>query len=293
MKTPIETTNNNNDIILGQGKNQFPTPILIAGEVRDITDINDARRVKVRIKGLDDKTADENLPFCVPILPITINFNPQEREAVWVLIPDNSKPFSDRMFIGPVNSQLQRISGERFDDSAFNAYSGGKKQLKEGYSQKEESKDNFPQRNENGLIGRKNSDLRFPDNSFRLSAGNHLTTNPMQKSDNPAIITGKKTEDDVRSEIILQADYNFIISNNNKIPVADDAAKLNTFEDLLNKSERMAKGDSLIKLLEIMRQALLEHVHGYSNLSPDKNTPIVELEKFDLNQILSDNNRII
>jgi hypothetical protein len=51
----------------------------------------------------------------------------------------------------------------------------------------------------------------------------------------------------------------------------------------------IARGDVLVEALNIMRNAIIGHIHGYSNLPADKNAIINDLEKINLDAILQKN----
>lgn len=51
----------------------------------------------------------------------------------------------------------------------------------------------------------------------------------------------------------------------------------------------IARADVLVEALNIIRNAIIAHIHGYSNLPADKNAIINDLEKIDFNAILQEN----
>ncbi len=69
------------------------------------------------------------------------------------------------------------------------------------------------------------------------------------------------------------------------------AAKL-TVEDrnkIFEESHPLTRGDVLLKVLDIMRKAIIQHIHGYSAIPADKNTIIKDLENINLEGILQKN----
>ena len=80
---------------------------------------NSKRRIKVRIKGLDDKISDENLVFCDPFLPKYLNIIPKVGEAVKIQHWRTDKTQTRREYIGPVVSQVQRLNNDPLFFTAF------------------------------------------------------------------------------------------------------------------------------------------------------------------------------
>ena len=123
------------------GSNSFdikPTDdSILIGEVIDIDDPNDGGRIKVFIKGLDDKEFDFNnsgdidtkkelshLPHAFPLLPKFLNVMPKIGESVFVLLTNKDNKYSGRMWIGPIISQPESLDEDPYLTSLSNLTQG-------------------------------------------------------------------------------------------------------------------------------------------------------------------------
>ena len=60
-------------------------------------------------------------------------------------------------------------------------------------------------------------------------------------------------------------------------------------ERIFEQGHPIARADVLAEALNIMRRAIIGHIHGYSNLPADKNTIINDLEKINFDGIMQKN----
>ena len=79
--------------------------IYLCTVISDI-DPSAAGLIKVRIKGLDDKKLDSELPFCWPFLPLYLNIVPKKGDTVKIILYDQKNNDSYREYVGPVIPQL-------------------------------------------------------------------------------------------------------------------------------------------------------------------------------------------
>jgi hypothetical protein len=268
--------------------NEEITPGIYIGKVVSVEDSLDARRIKVRIRGLDNKLNDDNLPYCHALLPKIIHVFPKKDEAVIVLIVDNTKANYNRWYIGPIISQYQNIEFDPLDNSALSTTELGIIEPKEGFSNVETAKDNFPKKEEIGLIGRKNVDIRFGDNTFTLTSLKHKVGDTMMLNDvNPIIVRGTSDEDGQKSRFSVQSDYMFFISHKERNELSFDI-KNNEFEKVIEKTQAIVRGEDTVRLLKLIVKVLLSHVHGYSHLPPDQDNNVISLSNFNIDNILNE-----
>lgn len=96
---------------------------------------------------------------------------------------------------------------------------------------------------------------------------------------------------------------NIVADKINLVGVGDETINLNKankndmlsdsdMEKLMSELHQLPKGDILVKLLKLLRDALLTHTHNYNGLPPTVSNYVLSLTKFDLNDILSEYVRI-
>lgn len=67
----------------------------------------------------------------------------------------------------------------------------------------------------------------------------------------------------------------------------DTLIKDEDIDKLMSELHQLPKGDVLVKLLKLLRDALLTHTHNYNGLKPTVSNYVLSLTKFNLNSILS------
>jgi hypothetical protein len=262
-------------------------------EVISIEDDTDGGRIKVRIPGLDNQNPNENLPFAYPLLPKFLHIYPQVGEMVDILIEDVRFPNRGRYWIGSVISQPQKIAF----DNIYTAKASRNIAItapEEAPSKLPEAQGVFPQIKDIGIIGRVNTDLILSDNQIEMRVGKHEKDNVLTLNKrNPASI--KLNFDTVtggtgtRSSQLLIADKIAIISHDG-IPKFK-AAEIDQVERerIFNEGHPLGRGDVIVEALELLRRAIIEHIHGYPKLPADRSDIITDLEKVDFTQILQKN----
>lgn len=265
------------------------------------------------------------LPWCFPLLPKTFQSIPKLGEAVIVFVADLGAPTdSQRYYIGPVISQPQfnnYCSGPQ-----FNAYhSGGdatslldkadKKPL-EAVNKEPNTVGAFPKPSDVAVIGRGKEDVilrhGIDDSSeIQLRAGIRgeptNDPNPNMKGDiifndvDPAYIQLKHKKNltageslEANSVINIVADRINIMSNKDNniadnIKNRDSLVSDGKLNDVMVSLQPVPLGHNLFDLLSIMKMCILHHVHPWAGMEQcgDWGGYIKELEKFDLERILS------
>ena len=69
------------------------------------------------------------------------------------------------------------------------------------------------------------------------------------------------------------------------------AAKVDSVERsrIFDSGHPLARADVLVEALNIMRRAIITHIHGYSGLEADKNNIINDLEKINFSSMIQKN----
>jgi hypothetical protein len=249
--------------------------------------------IKVRVQGIDDKfnVPNINLPNCYPLLNKFFHIIPKIGEVVNVLLSDIDKPNTLRYWIGPIISQPQFYQYES-NITAKNGIETGLTKSDVTPSQIENAKDIYPNINDIAILGRDNNDIILKDKQITLRVGKHLINDTLRLNrNNPGYINLRISDDGELSTIMTVANKIGLMSHNGKRKYKTilDSEEIDRF---FEESHPMVKGDITVEVLKKIINAILFHVHGGSGLQPTKTNPIIELEKLDLNRILSENIRI-
>jgi len=263
------------------------------GEVISVFDDEDGGRIKVKLPDIDNKTPNNELPWAFPLLPKFFHLYPKVGEIVRVFIEDIQYPQRSRFWMGSVISQLHKVDFE----SMYSALSTTNMKLAKpdkAPSTFPDAKDVFPEKEDIGLIGRVNTDIILKENQINIRAGKHENNNILKlNTKNPAQISltfePKIDSTEYQSNTIILSDKISIISHSGEPKFK--SAKLNN-EDrnrIFEKGHPVARGDVLVEALNILRNAIINHIHGYSALPSDKTSIIEDLEKINFERILQKN----
>ena len=264
------------------------------GEVMSISDETDGGRIQVRIPELDNKTANNELPWSYPLLPKFFHIYPQVGEMVRVFLEDTKFPERSRFWMGPIVSQPQKIGF----DSKFTALSTtnlGLTRPEKAPSTYPDANGVYPTKEDVAIVGKVNSDVILRLNEVHIRAGKHENGDVLKlNTKNPASINMvfeplDGNEDLYYSNTIIQSDKIALISHDG-IPQFK-AARM-TPEDrvrIFEEGHPIARSDVLIEALEVIRMALLTHIHPYSGMNVDKNAIIKKLEELQFELISQKN----
>ena len=289
-KPIIQTSNPNKR----ENANIVRNRTIFYGEVISIADDTDGGRIKVRIPELDNRTSNEDLPWCYPLLPKFFHIYPQVGEMVRIFLEDNKFLERSRFWMGSIISQPQKIGY----DSKFTALSTtnlGLTSPEKAPSTFPDADGVFPTKNDVAIVGKVNTDIILRLNEVHIRAGKHENDNILKLNiKNPASISliyepvdGNTNE--YTSNTIIQSDKIAIISHDGNPNFK--AARL-TPEDrqrIFDEGHPIARADVLVEALEVIRTALISHIHGYSGLNADKTAVIKKLEELQFGQIQQNN----
>lgn len=263
------------------------------GEVIDITDPTDGGQIKVKIPDFDNKIGNNDLVWCYPLLPKFFQIYPKVGEYVRVFIEDVQYPQRSRYWQGPVISQPQKIEF----DSIFTALSTTNMALttpQPAPSTIPDANGVYPLIEDIAIIGRINTDVILRVNQVSIRAGKHEDGNVLKLNTvNPATIDMifEPTQDtgDYYSNTIIQSDKIAILSHNGNPQYKAARLTPQDRDTIFTTGHPIVRGDTLVEALNIIRNALINHIHGYSNLPADKTSIITTLETINFDGILQKN----
>ncbi len=261
------------------------------GEVTSIEDDTDGGRIRVRIPNLDNRIPNDNLPWSYPILPKFFHLYPKVGEVVRIFIEDVNYPQRSRYWMGSVISQLQKVEY----DPLFTALSTTNvsfTQPENAISTFPDAKGVFPEKEDIGIIGRNNTDfiLRVGDVEIRAGQHEHKDVYKLNKV-NPASIraTYDVTGETTISSSVIMGDKIALISHEGVPKYQAAEIDQNDRKNIFDTAHPLGRGDTIVEALEILRKALVQHIHGYPGLPADKSGILLDLEKADFTQILQKN----
>ena len=262
------------------------------GEVISISDPTDGGMIQVKILELDSKTSNENLPYCYPLLPKYFHIYPKIGEVVRVFIADPKYPQKDRFWLGNVVSQLHKIE---FDSryTALSTTNLGTIAPDKAPSTYPDAEGIYPTKEDVALIGRKNTDIILKPNQVMIRAGKHVDGNPLKANiENPACLLisfDKKNNTSLYSNTIIMSDKIALISHSGNPKFKSIRLTENDRKRIFDEGHPIARADIVVKVLNIMRNAIVNHIHPYSGIEADPTAIINELNDIDLNNIMQPN----
>ena len=267
----------------------------------------DAHAIKVVIPGTSNdgtKKAKDytdieiaELPNCFPLLSRHLNFTPKVGELVMVFMKTPTDIHDDRFYMGPIISSPLKMDKD-ISTTAQSNYSDGITDAVQDIS-RIPSADGIYENPGNVVIeGRYNTDIIQRSSEILLRAGKFENGNKLKyNSRNPGVIqiksnfnvkTGSKgtSVTNIISDKINLLTYDGSPSFSEKggmtkvnkdSGVAEyiDEDKLSNLEDgILESAHQLVFGDKLVEYLQLMRKALLNHVHNGSGNKPTDMPPI-------------------
>ena len=270
---------------------------LSMGEVISIDDPQGLGRIKVRIKGPiglggDDGKTDTDLPWCFPLIPKHIGFQPKPKESVYIFTMSSDKQHADRLYMGPIISQPQKLNFDAHYGTALAGFSFGTQAGNVNINNVPDIKGVFPDPSDVSIEGRFNTDITQKNNEIIIRAGKFVNSSP--SASNPYSFKFNKT---TQSFIQLKNDTklnnsekgtvtNIVANKINLITHSEGMPRFNvTNQDNLISDDELAKilspeinggahrlpfGDILLEYLILLRKALYFHVHnGNGNVATD------------------------
>ena len=285
------------------------------GKVREVENVyskegTDGMRVRAELS--QDRTKKvEDIPWAFPLLPKVFHVVPKVGEAVLVFTDLSNNNVTQRYYIGPIISQPQYMEYNGKDNALSNLKSGFFKTI-ERISNYDATRGSFPNTEDVAVVGRGSEDvtLKFDNASKKsevdLRAGirkasafgdNALIGNIMFNDVDPAYIQLKYKKNlarDVSSVANIVADRINLMSNkdnnvSDSIHDKDALVKDEDTEKIMERLHQVPMGDKLVELLEVMKGAIMHHVHPWAGMEQcgDWSGYINKLEGYDISSILS------
>jgi hypothetical protein len=276
------------------------------GEVVFLEDPLGLDRVKVWIKGSvatggDDElvvqnsvTIEEkysNLPWCLPLMPKHITVKPKIGEMVLIFLINKQKEASDRLYIGPIISQLDKLNFDSARTTALAGFTFGPVIPNVNISNIPDLKGVFPSPNDVSIQGRYNTDITQKENEIVIRAGKFKPTeitdlNPYPIKFNAQtqgfiqiknnVTLPKITETEVSERLgtvtnIVSNKINLIThggSPNFNVTNQIDLISGDVMESILKTAHQIPFGDVLLEYLILLKEAFLAHVHNGNGRTP-------------------------
>lgn len=285
------------------------TPIIYFGVVTSTNDEYDGSRIKVRIKGLDDNIVSENLPYCFPIVPKFLHVVPKVGETVMIMVPNSANPMDNRLYIGPVISQPQKLENDPHFYSSRALMPNGFIGPEEAPSLKPEAKGVYPEKEEIAIQGRQNTDIRLKNKEVLIRAGKFVVGNKVKFNKiNPAYIQLKhdvevkpaegKNDPAKRGSVInvVASKINLITHEDGrprfKVTDQNDTITAEEQARILDEAHPLAYGDVIEEFMSLVKEFVQSHVHPYHGDPADQTKNVQDIINFDLNRVSSKNIKI-
>ena len=299
------------------------TSIIKKGQVESVEDTADGLRIKIRIKQ-DGKTPLRDIPYAFPLLPKTLQSVPKVGEGAFVITTMSDNRQSQRYYIGPIISQPQFQEKCEYNYGrgvATSLLDGGNLEPIEKISNYRETFGSFPKIDDIALVGRGTQDIIMRTNKDSSSneidircgirkdsleskkAGEAMKGKVVFNNLDPAYIQlkykrniGRSEDQEANSVINMVADKINIISNKDEngfdLTDVDQLIKEDELDDMMTKLHQLPHGDTLVKLLKLIINAIITHVHPYAGMPPAIAEYTKELVEFNVDSILSKHVRI-
>lgn len=269
---------------------------LQSGIVMDNTDPNGLGRVKVSIQGNgsvggDNNTAVDDLPYAFPLLPKHLSVVPKVGDTVWIFVFDKNTQFADRLYIGPIVSQLDKLNGEDAKTSALRGFSFSPTTPKINIDTIPQLKGVFPSNEDISIQGRYNTDITQKINEIVLRAGKfELSPISPQNPYNFQFNSTTQAYIQIKNDVILLKPTqtvagetgsitNIVANKINLLTHKDGSPRFSLtgqdalisddeFINILETAHQLAFGDIQLEYLKLLKDAFLNHVHNGNGNSP-------------------------
>ncbi|MDB4326337.1 hypothetical protein N9966_00830 [bacterium] len=264
------------------------------------------------------------VPWAFPFLPKNIQILPKVGEMCLVFVEDIKKPQLNRYWVGSLISQKSKLGYESSASGGSllnkNVVPGSSRTLNDDISKKGGFTGGFPEKFDVSLMGRSNADIVLPtssegkdrlnrDGEVLIRAGKFKFNNLGKlelNTKNPGFLRIKTVNrfgdfESTTTHSMLYSDYISLVSYKNSDgssgvpfireinPLLETDRELFRFHDALSP---LIRGDRLVTFLELLVDYVKNHNHPYPKLPATNANSKPELEKFDLNSLLSTHIRI-
>lgn len=294
--------NNNTKVTTGRQSSYGPSDSyknLVIGEVKVVDDPQGLGRIKVRIKGViglggDDSKADADLPWAFPLIPKMLNIQPKVGESVYIFNFGKDKQHIDRVYVGPIISQPQKLNFDYHYGTALAGFSFGTQAANVNINNIPELTGVFPNPSDVSIEGRYNTDIIQKNNEIVIRAGKFEESTPSNENIYPfkfnkttqgfiqiknnvttkkvdTLASEKGTVTNIVSNKINLITHSggyprFNVTNQTDLISEDELLKILSPE-IEGGAHRLPFGDVLLEYLRLLKNALLFHVHRGNGLS--------------------------
>lgn len=261
------------------------------GLVVSIDDPFNLGRIKVRIKGPrnkggDDAILDNDLPWAFPLISKNFSSPPKIGEAVYIFVFGNDREHSDRMYIGPIISQPDKLNFDPYYNTALRGFSFASQSPNVSVDKIPELNGVFPKPEEVSVQGRYNTDITQKYNEIVIRAGK-FESSPISNNNPYPFKFNSKTQAyiQIKNDVIISpignqtqergtvtnivANKINLITHTNGNPRFNVTNQNNLISDedlslILEEAHQLPFGDVLLEYLILLKEALFYHVHNGS-----------------------------
>lgn len=271
----------------------------------------------------------DELPWALPFLPLHMQIMPKKGEMVTVIFLNNDKKHLNRFWISSLvpdktnlSFQTDKLATTNFQTSQFNDPNVGSKTNTIELQKRGDFTGGFPEILDISLQSRNNADIVMPtkgEKNSALNTGGEImlragkfkfrdtlqTENKLELNDkNPAYIRLKVTDatgsKGPETHTMILSDYITIASyvngtdggSPNSFPINPIVENDDAIRSLHRAASPMVRGDQLVEFLDLLKNYVINHNHPYHKHPATNANSKNEIEKFDLNRLLSTNIRI-
>ncbi len=275
------------------------TTLIHYGQVIDVVDDLDARRIKVFIPGIDNAIDVESIPFAMPLASL-ITCTPKVGESVIILLSDPTRPYFERFyFFGPVISQYQKIQNDEFATALSTSL---RKQLTplQAISTIPSANGNFPVNDidkfDLALLGRGNTDIQQKDNLLIFRCGIYDTNTPIKSNDiNPAYIMLRSKPDTENNTTMTSASIVADIINlmsHKGTRIAGVKLTDDDIQKIIDNGFSLLRGEPLIDYLQKFVNIFINHIHRGTHEVLADSDELKKLLDFNYDSLINKNIKI-
>ena len=265
------------------------------GVVMSVDDPQSLGRIKVSIPGPSDKGGDlglsvDQLPWCYPMVPKFFSSTPKVGEGVFVFIISTQKTHSDRLYLGPIISQLDRLNNDQVNSTALSPFTFATMAPNVDVSRIPALNGVFPKTDDIAIQGRYNTDTIYRKNEILIRAGKFVESKPNENNPYPFEFNSTTQgyiqirndaplapKTDTKQE--LGTVTNIVANKINLLTHKDGYPRFNlTNQDNLIGDDELLKiletahplpfGDLLVQYLKLLKNAFINHVHNNNGRPP-------------------------
>ncbi len=265
--------------------------------VSSVDDPDSLGRIKAAIqgppqKGGDDGVALSDLAWCYPMVPKFFTSTPKVGEAVFIFILNDKKTHADRLYLGPIISQLNNLNYDSINSTALSPFSFAILNPTSNFETVPALQGVFPLIDDIAIQGRFNTDIILRENEILLRAGKLTQTTPT--ATNPYNFQFNNTTQGyfhVRNNVYLEPQSttnttrakgsvaNIVANKINLITHANGTPQFKVLDqdgqiaddeilNIIQNAHPLVFGDLLVQYLRLFKKAFLSHVHNSYGQAP-------------------------